>query len=208
MKMRKDQEHEERRQQIIDGALDVFARKGFEKATNKDIARASGIRSPGLIYHYFADKADLFQHVIQQRMPALQLIAYPEKIMPLPPTEALPLLGNAFLKIVESRTTMAVLKLMLGEAARQPTVADMVNSIGPGRVFPVLTSYMSQQMEAGTLRHMDPGAAARCFVGPLIGYIITHELFPQQDTHTLTPETMVQTAVEIFLHGMAIPSEE
>jgi len=30
------------RQQIIDGALQVFASKGFEKATNKDIA-ASGM---------------------------------------------------------------------------------------------------------------------------------------------------------------------
>ena len=48
----------ERRQQIIDGALDVFATKGFENATNKDIARASKIGSPALIYHYFRLVAD------------------------------------------------------------------------------------------------------------------------------------------------------
>ncbi|HBE34387.1 MAG TPA: TetR family transcriptional regulator, partial [Cyanobacteria bacterium UBA11368] len=34
-------EFERRRQQIIDGALEVFASKGFEKATNKDIAQAA-----------------------------------------------------------------------------------------------------------------------------------------------------------------------
>jgi len=44
-----------RRQQIIDGALQVFASK---KATNGILA-ASGIGSPGLIYHYW-DKATCF----------------------------------------------------------------------------------------------------------------------------------------------------
>ena len=38
MPTRNDQEYEKRRQQIIDGALDVFSGKGFEKATNRDIA--------------------------------------------------------------------------------------------------------------------------------------------------------------------------
>jgi len=47
---RDEQDFESRRQQI-DGALQVFASKGFEKATNKDIAAASGL-PPGLIYHY------------------------------------------------------------------------------------------------------------------------------------------------------------
>ena len=51
MPSRDEQDFEERRQQIIDGALEVFSEKGFEKATNKDIAEAAGIGSPGLIYH-------------------------------------------------------------------------------------------------------------------------------------------------------------
>lgn len=50
MPPRDEQDFEDRRQQIIDCALQVFASKGFEKATNKDIAAASGIGSPGLIY--------------------------------------------------------------------------------------------------------------------------------------------------------------
>src|SRR5690348_12855530 len=40
----------ERRRQIIDGALQVFSSRGFAQATNKEIAQAAGIRSPGLIY--------------------------------------------------------------------------------------------------------------------------------------------------------------
>ena len=46
MPARDEQDFERKRQQIIDGALQVFATKGYEKATNIDIARAAGIHSP------------------------------------------------------------------------------------------------------------------------------------------------------------------
>src|SRR5436190_1207531 len=46
---------EDRREQIIDAAMHVFAQKGFTKATNKDIAHEAGI-TPGLIYYYFESK--------------------------------------------------------------------------------------------------------------------------------------------------------
>ena len=49
MPPRDEQDYEERRQQIIDGALSVFGSKGFEKATNKDIANAAKIGSPAFI---------------------------------------------------------------------------------------------------------------------------------------------------------------
>ncbi|MDF5718561.1 MAG: TetR/AcrR family transcriptional regulator [Rhizonema sp. NSF051] len=74
MPPRDEQGFEGRRQQIIHGALQVFASKGFDSATNKDIAAASGIGSPGLSYHYFKDKYDLLQQVVEQRMPLLQLL--------------------------------------------------------------------------------------------------------------------------------------
>ena len=41
-------------------------------------------------------------------------------------------------------------------------------------------------------------------MGPLVAYIITREVFVQPDSRTLTPETMVATAVDVFLRGMEI----
>lgn len=202
MRSRNEEDYEQRRQQILDGALEVFSTLGFEKSTNKDIARAAGIGSPGLIYHYFADKADLFRQTIEQHAPALQLIAHPETVTNLPPREALTLFARTFLKILENPKAIAIIKLLVGEAARRKTIAEMINNIGPGRLFPILTGYLAQQMDAGTLRRVDAGVAARCFVGPLVVYIVTRELFPQPDTTTLSSDKMAQTAVDIFLQGM------
>ena len=205
MPPRDEQDFEVRRQQIIDGALEVFSEKGFEKATNKDIAEAAGIGSPGLIYHYFKDKSDLFRQVLEQRAPVLQLIARGESIMDMPPREALTLFGSAFIQTLENRTGVSIFKLILGEAVRHPIVAEMFNKIGPGRGFAFLTRYLAHQMEIGTLRRADPGAAVRCFIGPLMAYMLTREVFRQPDSATLSPETMVATVVETFLHGMSAP---
>lgn len=205
MPPRDEQDFEGRRQQIIDGALQVFASKGFEKATNKDIAAASGIGSPGLIYHYFKDKSDLFRQVVEQRLPVLQLLTNSEEIMTKPPQGALTLFGMVFLKVAENPTSIALMKLLLGEAARQPEVAEMFNTIGPSRSFAFLTRYLAKQMSAGVLKPMNPGAAARCFIGPLVVYLLTRTIFPQPDTQQLSSEMMVTTAVEVFLRGMQMP---
>jgi AcrR family transcriptional regulator len=47
-----------RRGQILDAATRVFARKGFNRATIRDVARDAGV-SDGTIYNYFANKTDL-----------------------------------------------------------------------------------------------------------------------------------------------------
>jgi AcrR family transcriptional regulator len=47
-----------RRTQILDAATYVFASKGFNRATIRDVAQAAGV-ADGTIYNYFANKTDL-----------------------------------------------------------------------------------------------------------------------------------------------------
>lgn len=201
---RDEQDYERKRQQIIDGALNVFAHKGFEKATNKDIAQAAGIGSAGLIYHYFKDKGDLFRQVVEQRAPILQVLHHSEAMMSAPPEEVLTQFATAFLTMTNDRRMVPLIRLMLGEALRRPMVADMLTKIGPTRGFAFLTQYLAQQMDQGVLRRMDPGAAARCFVGPLLAFLFTREVFPLPDARDLSVETMIRTTVDVFLHGMRV----
>ena len=90
----KEQDYEQRRQQIIDGALNAFSARGFEGTSNRDIAEAAGIGSPGLIYHYFQDKADLLHQVLLERMPLIRLIDAASELMNRPPEEILPELAQ------------------------------------------------------------------------------------------------------------------
>src|SRR6266567_4786272 len=54
-----------RRKQILDAATQVFAEKGFHRATIKDIARVAGI-ADGTIYTYFASKTDVLLGILNR----------------------------------------------------------------------------------------------------------------------------------------------
>jgi TetR/AcrR family transcriptional repressor of mexJK operon len=202
MPPRNEQEFEQRRQQIIDGALSAFAEKGFERATNKDIAESAGIGSAGLIYHYFQDKLDLLYQVILERMPLLQLVNSADEWMEFPPEEALPMIGRRFIELVDQWPTMAIGKIVAVESLRNQQVARMVSDIGPGRALRLLAQYLEKQMDAGRLRRTDPHAAARVFIGPIITYLVTREVFDQPEARAISVDTMINTSVSIFLHGM------
>jgi AcrR family transcriptional regulator len=49
------------RDAIFDAAIDLFARKGFDETTLKDVSKAAGV-SPRTLYRYFATRDELLAH--------------------------------------------------------------------------------------------------------------------------------------------------
>lgn len=58
-------EHEKRRKEILEKALDIFMEEGFEDATFQKIADRSGITRTTL-YIYFKNKKEIFNYSIKQ----------------------------------------------------------------------------------------------------------------------------------------------
>ncbi|MGZ8521799.1 MAG: TetR/AcrR family transcriptional regulator [Candidatus Binatia bacterium] len=54
---------DERRQAIIESAKDVFAQKGFDRTTSRDLAKAARV-SEALLYKYFSTKQSLYQAML------------------------------------------------------------------------------------------------------------------------------------------------
>jgi TetR/AcrR family fatty acid metabolism transcriptional regulator len=54
-----------RREHLLDAATRVFAAKGFNGATIRDVARAAGV-ADGTIYNYFANKEALLFDVFDR----------------------------------------------------------------------------------------------------------------------------------------------
>ncbi len=203
MPPRDEQDYEERRQQIIRGALDAFAAKGFDSASNKDIAEAAKIGSPGLIYHYFRDKVDLLHQVILEQMPLIKIMDSAEAMMDQPPEVALPELARKLLGAIHQWPTVAIARVVIAESMHNKRVASMVSDIGPGRGLRILATYMERQMDAGRLRRMNPHIAARLLAGPIIAYMLTNYIFEQPEIQNVLPEEMAQQTVANFLRAMA-----
>jgi len=61
---------EEKRRQILDAAVRVFARKGFHTCRVGDIAEEAGV-AHGLLYHYFTSKDEVLEAVFRENWSVL-----------------------------------------------------------------------------------------------------------------------------------------
>ncbi|HYO56531.1 TetR/AcrR family transcriptional regulator [Archangium sp.] len=56
---------EERRQQIVEGLLRVMAERGYERASIAEIAKAAGLSS-GLVHYHFTEKQEILLSLVEQ----------------------------------------------------------------------------------------------------------------------------------------------
>ncbi|WP_102272889.1 TetR/AcrR family transcriptional regulator [Cytobacillus massiliigabonensis] len=57
---------QKKKREILDSALDCFAKKGFQVATMDDIVKRSGI-SKGAIYNYFKSKDEIYLELMREQ---------------------------------------------------------------------------------------------------------------------------------------------
>lgn len=70
---------DERREQLIRIAMSLFARKGFNGTTTKEIAAAAGV-TEALVFRHFPNKEALYEAILKTTVEDCALEAYLEKI--------------------------------------------------------------------------------------------------------------------------------
>lgn len=109
-------------QRILDEAEQLFARRGFAATGLRDIARAAGIREPGL-YNYFDNKQALYRSVLDRALQPLAdqldaLIARPD------PSPCLDALAGSMIQLLARHPHIAALfqqaLMQRGEPEQQP----------------------------------------------------------------------------------------
>jgi AcrR family transcriptional regulator len=191
---------EDRREQIMEAALRVFARKGFAGATNKDIAREAGITA-GLIYHYFANKEALLKAIIEERSPVQLLRELPPEMRDLPPETLLRYLLQQMLALVEDEKFMQLLRVYLSELIHNPDVSPLgIPAIQEGTKF--LEDYLARKMENGELRRVDPTLAAQVIMGSIMDVVLRRQVLRDPVMLRYTHEQIVEGVVSTALQGL------
>ncbi len=195
-------ERPDTRSQILDAALEEFAAHGFRGATIKRIAQRARLRSQALIYWYFPAKEALFQAVLGQHLPIVQMVLDPAPLLDRPPEEVLPLLARTYLATAERPGAQRLVRLLAPELIRRPEVADAVGGPLIATILDFIKTYLAHQVELGRLRPHDVRASARAFVGMILPQLGGKLLLPALQADGLTDEEHVETIVAIFLRGL------
>lgn len=193
---------EDRSEQIIDAALRVFARKGFTKATNKDIAQEAGI-TPGLIYYYFESKEALFQALLERRSPLRLLSSLPEQAPDMPVEPFMRFILRQMLAFIEGEQFVGLIRVVLPEIIHSDNLylSQTITEIF-GRVIEIISTYFAAKVRSEELRPLDAELTAQLLISCLMGFVLRRQVIHDPLALALTHEQIIDTVVETMMQGM------
>jgi TetR/AcrR family fatty acid metabolism transcriptional regulator len=152
---------EEKRRQILDAAVRVFARKGFHQSRVGDIAAEAGV-AHGLLYHYFESKDALLDTVFHENWSVLVERIRAVEETDEPATDQLRHVAAILLRTW--RHEPDVVRVVVREIARSPEVQERIGEL----VEPVgsIRRLVQRGQERGEFRSdLDPAIAGTIFYG-------------------------------------------
>ena len=195
---------ETRRTQILEAAVRVFARRGFDRATIKDIAGSAGL-SEGSIYNYFRSKEELLVHIPQHLVrPALEPLleaAAPETIADVE-RQLLQVAQGIVGRVKENAWFLKVFVSALPRLS--PRARERYLSLLPLYAAERLEGVLRRGMRAGLFRQdLDAAIAARAFPGMLLIFLMMQEVLLEKKLVPHDYNTIAGETVRLFLYGAA-----
>ena len=196
---------QDRPEQILKAALQVFGESGLANARLQDIAERAGV-SKGTIYLYFPNKEELFREMIRQT--AVAAIERAEQVVTQgTPTVQLLTFMRGYWTFVRSPVFSTIYRLVLGELHQFPDLAKFYAHEVVARGQKLLSGIIRRGVDAGEFREIDPMVAARM----LVALIVMNGIW--RDEHTGVPllahksdEEVFNELAQFYLHSIA-PSE-
>ncbi|MCA9538311.1 MAG: TetR/AcrR family transcriptional regulator [Myxococcales bacterium] len=155
----------DKRQRILDAAIEVFARRGFYHAKVTEVAEEAGVAG-GTIYLYFKNKDDLLISLFEDRMAAI-LDHFREELAPLThPDDRLRRFIELHLEMVEQSPALAeVLTVELRQSAK---FMREYKARQFGEYLALLESILDEGQRSGAFRpDLDPRILKRVLFGAL-----------------------------------------
>jgi AcrR family transcriptional regulator len=193
---------EDRREQIIDAALLVFAEKGFARATNRDIAHEAGITT-GLIYYYFKSKEDLLKAALEERSPVQVMMQVPPEMLEQPPDILLPLLLIRIFNLVEGEQFMSMIRVLLPEMLHGSTETTPIMLSFFQRMIGFLSNYLTIQIARGAVRaDLNAQTVAQVIASSMIGMVMRRQIMRDPEVLQYTREEIAQAILGTVLQGI------
>jgi AcrR family transcriptional regulator len=196
----------DKRRQILDAAIRVFATRGFHACRVSDVADEAGV-AYGLVYHYFQSKEEILNTLFTERWQImLDAIAEVDKLEEVPARDKLYLVASF---IIDSyRHEPDLMKVIIVEVTRA------ANSFGRAHLEKIREAYsmigqiVEKAQRDGVFKpEISPDFAALMFYGAieqlLSGWIF--DVIPQGEEDFEQAKSLV---VEAICGGLEIPSAQ
>ncbi|RME38679.1 MAG: TetR/AcrR family transcriptional regulator [Thermoflexia bacterium] len=191
---------EETRERILAAAEECFARYGYDATGVAEICKQAGV-SKGAFFHHFPTKQALFLELLERWLAGLgeQLAALRFRASTVP--DALMQMAGMARHVFEvARGRLSVFLEFLNQAARDPKVWQA--TIAPYRRYRAFfTGMIEAGIAEGSLRPVDPEAAANALLSLAIGLVLQATV----DPNGADWGTVVSQGLHLLLDGIRQP---
>jgi AcrR family transcriptional regulator len=190
----------DRCEQILHGAMELFAEKGFRGATTREIAQHLGI-SEALMFKYFPTKEALYRAIIQKRTDGSEEMFFPKE---------------AIQAKDDRQVFRSVASYLISKNSEDPTFMRLIQygaleGHELSRIFfethamertKLLSKYIRQRIKERAFKKVPPLLAARAFMGMILHYVQSQEIYELKKFFHFSQKKVVDTFVDTFLNGL------
>jgi AcrR family transcriptional regulator len=184
------------RTRILQAAAQVFAEKGYVRATTRTLAAAAGVNEVTLFRH-FGSKKGLFAEIIDAYAAPALTTALEAQLTGDYRQDLLVMGSHIMALLLERREAML---MMLCEASHFPDVGEVLAQ-NPRQLRQTLAGYLEHQMEQRQVRNLHPEAAAQAFWGMFFAYAVSLGVLAEPVSPELSRDALVAGFVDIFVEG-------
>ncbi len=196
------QRSEETRAHILQAAITLFAKNGYDASSVAEICQAAGV-SKGAFYHHFASKQAVFQSLLEGWLAGLNL-------------QMDALLNNApdvpagFMRLVSMaspifRDAQGQFPMFLEfwtQSSRDPLL--WATAIAPYRHFlQLFTDALAKGIQQGSIRPVDPKMTAQALLALAMGVVLQQVMDPQETAG----DGVAELGIRLLFEGLQ-PSQE
>ena len=196
--LQREREFSERQRLILEAAAELFAEKGFHRATTREIAEASQV-SEGTLYNYFENKDDFLLSILALITESQEQTGWSDDALATHPQ-------IFFTRYLEEQKTFwderqAMMQAIMSEILSN---AELRHRYYQTMISPALKEFEKQlqfRKEKGQIREVDISLTARLISGILMGlYILQAIGDPLIDKKW---DSMAELTSEILYNGIA-----
>ncbi|MCK6546112.1 TetR/AcrR family transcriptional regulator [Myxococcota bacterium] len=194
----------DRRKQILQAAVEVFAERGFHRTRVSDIAKRAGV-AYGLIYHYFDSKDDVLSSVFEDNwavfVKVLREFEHNPELGAIAKLEAI-----AALLIDALRIAPRIIQVIIQEISRSDRFVQAKKVAAFQEAFGIVRAIIIEGQKSGELKaDLEPLVAAYMFFGALETICTGFLLKAIPCSTDSEAEAVKRTIREVMLAGLVAP---
>jgi TetR/AcrR family transcriptional repressor of mexJK operon len=184
---------------ILAAARKTFLASGFGAVSMDTIAREAGA-SKATVYAHFTSKEELFGAMIARESEDYARGFSAGELDPGEVETSLTVIAERFLRLLLLPNVIAINRIIIGEVARFPVLAELFWQAGPERVRIQVEGFLHRAVDAGRLEIADTRVATEQFASLVRGEIqLRHLLGLERPADNATVSTAARNAVATFL---------